>query len=252
MAFSQARSPGVESFERQLSIQMPVVEGVAEGLQAVDARGLTGRGAILNDLACDLDNFLEAGANLIEKTRPARHRIPEDCVDLLTAHVPDHKYLEIASVHIQHACGCHADRFEEAVGDHAILAGRKRESVSYHIGVEAHRIDFAATALLVRRGEVLSLPVGRQGGNALAADRAHRIAVSRETLDCGGCTDVHETEPHALAQVDRLLPPAPCGSSGVLISFEAVDGDPHLEAKFLLIRDVRLVGEVDVTHRDGG
>ena len=227
-----------------------MVVAVAERLQAVDARGFAGRRAVLDDLAghgCDL---LEALADLVEQPGPTGHRIPQESVHLVAVDVADDQDLQILHVHVEHAGRGEAQGLEHAVGGRLVRAGRQRQRVGDHVGVEADRRDRPAAALLVRLLELLALPVRGERRHALAADRADRVAEPVEALDRVRGADVDEAQPHAAAVVQALLAPAVGAPAVVLIALEAVDRDPHLEPQLFFVGDVRLVNEIDVADGD--
>ncbi len=73
----EAGTPGGQALGGEVAVEMLVVVGVAEGLQAVDARGVTDRGAVLHHLAGDGGDRLEALADLVQEARGAGHGVPE-------------------------------------------------------------------------------------------------------------------------------------------------------------------------------
>ena len=57
---------------------------------------------------------------------------------------------------------------------------------------------------------------------------------------------------HTGSEVNTLFAPAARATASVLVAFVAVHGHAHLKAEFLVVRDVRLVHEIDIADRNSG
>jgi hypothetical protein len=127
----------------------------------------------------------------------------------------------------------------------------QRNSVGHNVSEEADCLWLPAAALEVILFKVLPLSIRRQRRYALPAHRADGIAKIRPALNRGRGSHVYQAQPDSATMMQHLLAPAISVSPVVLIALVAVDGDTHLETQFLIVRDVGLVGKIDVANCDG-
>ena len=109
-----------------------MIVGVAERLQAIDAGRLAQAGAGAGDLAGHLYDLPEAFAQLIEESRSAGHRIPQQRVHLAAVDVADHEDLQVVHVHVEHTRRAEPQGFQHAVGSLGTVARRQRQHVRRH------------------------------------------------------------------------------------------------------------------------
>ena len=122
-------SPVVEPFVSHPAIEMPMVVGVAERLQAIDAGRLVAAGAGAGHRAGCVDDLREAFAQLVEQSRPAGHGIPQQRVDVVAVDVADHENLQVVQVHVEDLRGADPQRLQHAVRGLGAVAGRQRQHV---------------------------------------------------------------------------------------------------------------------------
>jgi hypothetical protein len=65
VAFFEARPPGIEALQSNMSVQVFVIVSIAEGLKTVYTGGLTGCRAVFHDFASNSHYLLESLADLV-------------------------------------------------------------------------------------------------------------------------------------------------------------------------------------------
>ena len=83
------------------------------------------------------DDLLETPADLIEQTRSARHRIPEQCIDLVAVDLTKNEDLQIAQRHVEHLSRSESKSFENAVRGDLVRTSEQRQRVGHDVGVKA-------------------------------------------------------------------------------------------------------------------
>ena len=116
--------------------------------------------------------------------------------------------------------------------------------------MKADAVHRASAPLQVALAELPLLPVRGQRRHALAADRTYRVSEPGTGIDLSRRTDVDKPQVDSVAQQSVLFAPSIRLAAAVTSGFDAVDCDPHLEAVLLIVRDLRLVRQVHIAHRE--
>ena len=248
----QVAPPLVEALDCVSAVEEAVVVGVAEGLEAVGARRFAQGGALADDLPGRRDHVSKAVADPLQEAGAAGHRVPEQGVHGVLVHLADDQDLQVVDVHVEHAGRAEAQGFQDAVRCSRAVARRQGKGVRDHVRMEAHVSRLAVAPLFVALVELLPLAVRRERRDAVAADRAHRIAQRAPAFHGGRGTYVDQTHPHAPAKEQRLRAPPIGIAAAVLVALDARDGDAQLKAKVLFVGDVGGVHEIDVADGHGG
>ena len=229
-----------------MAIQPLVVEGVAEGLEAIDARNFTG-GRTFEDLLSRGHHLTPPLTGKLDEAGTAGHRVVEIGVDGVTVSPPQDENVQVLWVHLKDPRRAHSQGFGEAVGLSGIGAPREHQHIDDHLGVEGRRIWRLAAAVGMVGSEAVPLRLAGKRRSRLSTDRTEgvpqvAVANSRRWADIG--------KPEVYPTPAADLGPAPGVSRPALVALQllAVDRHGHLEAVILLVADVGEAGHEDVGH----